>query len=66
MISAAPCIFGRGMFNDIKQMISQCRPCSVNRPFQPKNPRTTEQPSSYLGPPMDHVGLDLFEFGGKT
>ena len=57
--------FWPGMFNDIKQMISQCLPCSVNRPSQPKNPRVSDQPSTYLGPPMGHVGLDLFEFGGK-
>ena len=53
------------MFNDIKQMISQCKPCSVHRPSQQKNPRSTLPPSSYLGPPMGHVELDLFELGAK-
>ena len=53
------------MFNDIRQMILQYRPSNVHRPSQPKNPRSTLPPSSYLGPPMSHMGLDLFEFGGK-
>ena len=57
--------FWPGMFNDIWQMISQCRPCNVHRPSQPKNPRSTLPPLSYLGPPMGHVGLGLFELGGK-
>ena len=54
--------FWPGMYNDIRQMLLQCRPCNVYRPSQPKNPRVTQPPSSYLGPPMSHVGLDLFEF----
>ena len=58
--------FWPGMFNDIRQMVLQCRPCNVHRPSQPKNPRSTLPPSSYLGPPMGHVGLDLFEFGGEA
>ena len=45
------------MFNDIKQMVSQCRPCNIHCPSQPKNPRISQPPSSYLGP--------LFEFRGK-
>ena len=53
------------MFTNIKQMVSQCRPCNINRPSQPKNPRVSQPPSSYSGPPIGHVGLDLFEFGGK-
>ena len=57
--------FWPGMFNDIRQTISECKPCNVHRPSQPKNPRLTLPPSSYLGHPMGHVGLDLFEFGGK-
>ena len=57
--------FWPGMFNDVKQMTTQCRSCNVHRPSQPKNPRSTQPPSSYFGPPMSHVGLDLFEFGGK-
>ena len=46
-------------------MIRQCTACNVNKPSQPKNPRSTQPPSSHLGPPMIHVGLDLFDFGGK-
>ena len=57
--------FWPGMFNDIKQMFSQCRPCNIHRPSQPKNPQISNLPSSYLGPPMGHVGVDLFDFGGK-
>ena len=57
--------FWPGMINDIKQMIAGCVPCSVNRPSLPKNERISAQPSSYLGPPMGHVGVDLFDFGGK-
>ena len=56
--------FWPGMLNDIKQMIEKCTPCSVNRPSLPKNPRVSKPPSSYLGPPMSQVGVDLFEFGG--
>ncbi len=57
--------FWPGMLNDIKQMIAQCRPCSIHRPSLPKNPRVTNPPSDYMGPPMCHVGLDLFDFGGQ-
>ena len=57
--------FWPSMFNDVKQMTSQCWPCNIHRPSQPKNPRSTQPPSTYFGPPMSHVGLDLFEFGGK-
>ena len=57
--------FWPGMYNDIKQMITQCKPCTVYKPSEPKNPRSTLPPSSYLGPPMSPVGLDLFDFGGK-
>ena len=57
--------FWPSMYNDIRQMVSQCKPCNVYKPSQPKNPRSTLPPSSYLGPPMSHVGLDLFDFGGK-
>ena len=53
-----------GMLNDIKQLIEGCEACSKSRPSQPKNIRSTDPPSSTLGPPMSHVGLDMFEFGG--
>ena len=41
--------------------------CLAWHDLQPleKNPRSNLPPSSYLGPPMSHVGLDLFDFGGK-
>ena len=42
--------FWPGMFNDIKQMISASRPCSLNASSLPKNPRSTLPPSSHLGP----------------
>ena len=54
-----------GMLNDIKQLIDGCEACSESRPSQPKNVRSTEHPSSTLGPPLSHVGLDMFEFGGN-
>ena len=49
-----------GMLNDIKQLIEGCELCAKSRPSQPKNPRSTEPPSSTLGPPLSHVGLDRF------
>ena len=55
--------FWPGMFNDISQMISQCNPCNVHKPYQPKKTKSTLPPSSYLGPPMGHVGLDLLSLG---
>ena len=30
--------FWPGMYNDIKQMIVQCKPCNIYKPSQPKNP----------------------------
>ena len=51
-----------GMLN--KQMIDGCEACHSSRPSQPVNPRSTEPPSLSLGPPMSHVGIDMFEFGG--
>ena len=43
--------FWSGMFHDIKQMISHCKPCNVHRSSQPQNPRSTLPPSSNLDPP---------------
>ena len=57
--------FWPAMFNDIKQMVFQCRPCNIHCPSQPKNSRIIQPPSSFFGPPLGHVGLDLFKFGGK-
>ena len=55
-----------GMINDIKQLVSSCRECSQLLQSQPSNPMTTASPSSHFGYPMQHVGLDLFSFGGKS
>ena len=58
--------FWPGMFNDIKKMISACHPYALNAPSLPKNPRSTLPPSSHLGPPMAHYGVDFFDFSGKS
>ena len=50
-----------GMLNNIKQMIDGCKAC----PTQPVNLKSTDPPSSSLGAPMSHVGVDMFEFGGN-
>ena len=55
-----------GMSNDIRQLISACIQCSKLLPSQPQNPMSTAPPSSYLGPLMQQVGLDLFDLGGKS
>ena len=55
-----------GMLNDIKQVIQKCRTCSKFSASQQGNPRVTEPPSEYLGPPMSHIGLDLCDFGGHS
>ena len=55
--------FWPGMFNDIKQLIENCQACRIHKPYLPKNLRSTAPPSSYMGPPMAHVGTDLFNFG---
>ena len=54
-----------GMLNDIKQLVDRCEACAKSRPSQPKNIRSMEPPSSKLGPPLSHVGLVMFEFGGS-
>ena len=56
--------FCPGMLNDIKQLIEKCQACRIHKPSWPKNPCSTAPPSSYMGPPMAHVGTDLFDFGG--
>ena len=58
--------FWLGKNNDIKQLVSMCRECLRLLQSQPSNPMTTSPPSSHLGYPMQHVGLDLFSFGGKS
>ena len=57
--------FWPGMTNDIKQLVSKCPDCIRVLPSQPANPMVTPSPSSHFGFPMQHVGLDLFFFGGK-
>ena len=57
--------YGPGMLNDIKQLMEGYEACSKSRPSQPNNVRSTEPPSSSLGLPLSHVGLDMFEFGGN-
>ena len=54
------------MINNIKQLVASCRECSRLLQSQPSNPMTTAPPSSHFGYPMQHVGLDLFSFGGKS
>ena len=46
-------------------MISHCFLCSRVLPSQLFTPMVTSPPSTHLGHPMQHVGLDLFSFGGK-
>ena len=57
--------FWPGMLNNVKQLVEGCLTCRKYRPSQPVNKRTTPAPSSYLGPPMGHIGVDLFDFGGS-
>ena len=54
-----------GMINDIKQLVSHCTTCIRVQPSQPFSPMSTPPPSTHLGYPMQHVGLDLFSYGGK-
>ena len=54
------------MYNDVKQLISACGPCLKNAVSLPKNPMSTAPPSAHFGPPMACVGVDLFDFGGKS
>jgi hypothetical protein len=54
-----------GMYNDVTQMIQNCGICAKYRASQPHGIRSTEPPSSYYGPPMQHIGLDMCEYGGK-
>ena len=57
--------FWPGMLNDVKQLVESCITCRRYRPSQPVNQQTTPSPSSYMGPPMGHVGLVLFDFGSR-
>ena len=54
-----------GMVNDVKQLVCQCKICSRLLPSQPFSPIVTQPPSTHLGFTMQHVGLDLFSYGGK-
>ena len=57
--------FWPGMTNGIRQMVSSCVDCTRVLQSQPSNPMSDAPPSSHFGFPMQHVGLDLFSFGGK-
>ena len=57
--------FWPGMVKDAKQLVESCMTCRRHRPSLPVNQRTTPAPSSYMGPPVGHVGVDLFDFVGK-
>ena len=57
--------FWPGMINDIKQLVSAYPDCARVLQSQPSNHIITVAPSSHFGFPMQHVGLDLFSFGGK-
>ena len=54
-----------GMLNDIRTFVESCKLCFRRLPNQQHNPVITSPPSFSYGPPMAHVGLDLFAFGGK-
>ena len=58
--------FCPGMINYVKQLISSCHECAKLLQSQPANPMITAPPSHHFGYPMQHVGLDLFSFGGKS
>ena len=47
-----------GMYEDIKDMISECRPSQELRPAQPRNPPKLTPIVETV--PMQHVGTDLF------
>ena len=55
-----------GLVNDVKQLVSSCRVCIKRLQSQPSNPMSTAPPSRHFGHPMQHLGLDLFSFGGKS
>ena len=58
--------FWPGMYNDVKQLILACGPLTKNAVSLTKNPRSTAPPSAHFGPLMACVGVDLFDFGGKS
>ena len=57
--------FWTEMNSDIKKTVSSCCECLRMLQSQTANPMTTSLPSCHLGYPMQHIGLDLFNFGGK-
>ena len=57
--------YWRGLLNDVKQLVDGCEACANSRPSQPKNIWSMEPTSSTLSPPLSHVGLDLFKYGGN-
>ena len=65
LVLARSLYYWPGMVNDVKQLISRCTACARVQPSQPFTPMVTSPPSSHLGYPMQHVGLDLFSYGNK-
>ena len=53
------------MTNDIRTFVESCKACFRNLLSLPANKISTDPPSASYGPPMAHVGVDLFEFSGK-
>ena len=57
--------FWPGMFNDVKQVISACGPCTKNAVSLPKNPRSTALPSVHFGPRWPALGWICLTSGAK-
>ena len=52
------------MRNNIIQMVDSCKECQRTRPAQPEAPMMASAPSASKGAPFEHIGTDLFQFGG--
>ena len=55
-----------GMVRYITWLINSCKECSLLLPSQIPNPSVTKFPSTHLGYPVQHIGLDLFSHLGHT
>ena len=55
-----------GQTNDVKTFVSACTECFRKLPSQKQSPLITEPPPKSFGTPMAHVGVDLFDVGGKS
>ena len=51
------------MNRDIEEMIRECNACQALQPSQPREP---ELPPEENCTPMSHVGVDLWEYAGRT